>query len=281
MERPGVRLVETIPPADGIAGPKPPCGERDLDDRLDTTAAISTPERVVFRFRIAGPGRRGAAWAIDALLMGTILAVCGLIATALAILPGFRGLGAMGGMLAAFAIQWFFGAMWEGWTAGRTPGKMALGLRVIRDDGSPVTWREAVLRNLLRGVDALPVFGAVGVASMAIDRQQRRIGDLVAGTLVVCEERAHLLGAVVIDPPVTEDERRTIPARIPMARHEIALVEEMLRRRRQLSDERMEELSALLAPRIAEQTGLSSPTWRRSLILAYARATGRDREEAA
>jgi len=63
-----------------------------------------------------------------------------------------------------------------------------------------------------------------------------------------------------------------------MARHEIALVEELIRRRRQLSEERVEELAALLAPRIAEQTGLQAPTWRRALVLAYARATGRDRE---
>ncbi len=236
---------------------------------------------MVFRFRVAGPGRRAAAWGLDTAVMGALLGILVSVAAALALLPGFKGLGAMGGALAAFAIQWLYGAGCEGWTGGRTPGKFALGLRVIRDDGSPLTWREALLRNLLRGVDALPMLGGIGVAVMALDRHQRRIGDLVAGTLVVCEERAHLQGAVVIDPPVTEEERRTIPARIPMARHEIALVEEMLRRRRQLSEERMEELAALLAPRIAEQTGLTAPTWRRSLVLAYARATGRDRENEA
>ena len=69
-----------------------------------------------------------------------------------------------------------------------------------------------------------------------------------------------------------------MPARVDMSRDEIALVEEFLRRRRTLSAERAEELARLYGPALAERTGVTAPTWERVLALAYARATGKDRD---
>jgi uncharacterized RDD family membrane protein YckC len=248
-----------------------------MDERLDTTATIETPERVTFRFRLAGPAQRGIAWFIDSLVIGGALAIVGLLSAALLAIPGFKGLGTMGGLIAFFFLQWFYGLFFEWLMHGRTPGKVAMLLRVVREDGAPAGFQDLFLRNLLRGVDALPILGGVGVLVMALDPKMRRIGDLAGGTVVVSEERATLHAAVLIAPPVSEEERQAMPARIPLARHEIALIEVLIRRRRQLTEERMEELAALFGPKLTEQTGLEAPTWRRVLVLAYARATGRDR----
>lgn len=246
--------------------------------RLDTTAAVTTPERVHFRYRLAGPGPRALAWAVDSLIRAVILVGASTVVVLLALAPGI-GEASMGVMLVVmFLLEWFYGAFFETLMGGRTPGKWAMGLRVVRTDGSPGRIPDYVLRNLLRGVDFLPGLYAIGVITMWADDRMRRLGDLVAGTVVVREDRGEVLGAVAIDPPITEDERRSIPARVELDRSEIAVIESFLRRRRRLSDERAEELAALFGPALSERTGVEAPTWERVLTLAYARATGRDRE---
>lgn len=250
----------------------------ELDDRLDTVAKIETPERVEFRFELAGPAQRAAAWAADSFLLGATMAIVGAVGNLLSVLPGLRGLTGMGGLLLAFFLQWFYGLFFEWLLVGRTPGKLVAGLRVVRDDGAPAAFQELFLRNLLRGVDALPIACGVGALTMWLDGRMRRIGDLVAGTVVVSEGSATMYGPIRIDPPVSEAERQAMPARVPLTRHEISLIEDLVRRRRQLTEERVEDLAALLGPKLSEQTGVTAPSWRRVLVLAYARATGKDRE---
>jgi uncharacterized RDD family membrane protein YckC len=243
---------------------------------MDTVAAIETPERVMFRFRVAGPARRAAAWAIDGAILGTLLGVAALVGEVSSLVPMLRGVGAMTGMIATFFLQWFYGLAAEWALDGRTPGKIALSIRVVRDDGASPAFQDLFLRNLLRGVDALAGMGGVGVIVMWLDPKMRRIGDLAAGTLVVCDDAAVLTGSLHIDPPITDAERRALPARVALTRQELALIEGLLTRRRTLTDERTEELAALLGPKLAAQTGVQAPTWRRTLALAYARATGAD-----
>lgn len=245
---------------------------------LDTTAAVDTPERVRFRYRLAGPGQRGAAWFIDFLIRLVVFVVLLFGFGILLAVPGIGGLGMGLLLLIAFLLEWFYGVFFETVLAGRTPGKMVLNLRVVRGDGSPGRFPDFLLRNLLRGVDFLPMLFGIGVLTMLIDRRMRRIGDLVAGTVVVTEEKAAMLGGVSIDPPVTEEERLALPARVELKREEIALIEEFLRRRRRLGADRAEELAWLFGPAVTERTGIEAPTWERVLTLAYARATGKDRD---
>jgi hypothetical protein len=97
------------------------------------------------------------------------------------------------------------------WTAsevlwrGQTPGKRLMRIRVVRHDGSPVGLFESAVRNLLRVVDFLPFAYGVGVISMLIDSQHRRLGDVAAGTLALREERIGLekYAAKPADAPVT------------------------------------------------------------------------------
>lgn len=244
--------------------------------RLDTTTAVATPERVRFRYRIAGPGRRAFAWACDALIQLAVLLVMGLFALALSQL-GLEGVGMGGLFVGVFLLQWFYGAFFETALAGRTPGKLLMGLRVVTLEGSPARPQQYVLRNLLTGADFLPVGFGVGVAAMLVDDKLRRVGDWVAGTVVVDESRADISGGVAIEPPVTEEERRALPASVKLTRDERRTIEDFLRRRHSLSDGRAKELAQILAAPLGAQIGFEHPDPERLLVLAYARASGRDR----
>jgi len=89
-----------------------------------------------------------------------------------------------------FLMQWGYFVACELLTQGRSPGKALIGLRVVRDGGMPITLRESLLRNLVRMVDMLPTQYFVGLVSMVLSKDVRRLGDYAAGTLVIREERA-------------------------------------------------------------------------------------------
>ncbi|MCB9675142.1 MAG: RDD family protein [Alphaproteobacteria bacterium] len=243
---------------------------------LDTTTSIATPERVRFRHRVAGPGRRFAAWALDAFVQSMVLVALASIVGALGAV-GLEGFGTGALLVTIFLLQWFYGSFFESVLAGQTPGKLALSLRVVTDSGAPARVPQLVLRNLLKGADFLPVLYGVGVLVMLFDERLRRIGDLVAGTVVVDETLGTMLGSAPIEPPVTDEERRGLPARVDLTRDELGVIEEFLRRRARMSDERANELAELLAPALTTASGVEAETPERVLVLAYARATGRDR----
>lgn len=158
------------------------------DELLD----IQTPENVAFGYQVAGIGSRFLASLLDTAII-LLLQIAILVAFAL-ILRAFNvdvlegGLGAwvyaVFGLI-AFLFYWgyyiFFEMLWN----GQTPGKRWTGLRVLRTDGTPITLSESLIRNLARIVDILPAAYGVGIITMFIDRQSRRLGDLAAGTLVV------------------------------------------------------------------------------------------------
>lgn len=254
---------------------------------LDTRAYVETPERVRFRHQLAGPGRRAIAWLIDTAIRVAALVV---VATGLSVFLAIGEFvaGASTGLflLIMFLMEWIYGVVFEVALAGRTPGKLALSLRVVRADGSPARVSDILLRNLVRGADYLPVLGAepwavptfaVGILTMAIDPKLRRLGDLVGGTVVIVEDRAQVREDLVIDPPVSEEERQSLPAQVALSTEELRILEAFVRRRRRLSVERAEELAELFGPQLSERTGIEAPTWERVLVLAYARATRRDR----
>jgi len=245
---------------------------------LDTTATVDTPELVRFRFRLAGPGPRAAAWLIDVALMSALFVGAVVVIELLSVVEGLAGIGQGVLLLVLFTMQWLYGALFETMWGGRTPGKAALNLRVVRADGSPGRFPDFLLRNLLRSVDFLPVGFGLGILVMTIDGRLRRIGDLVGGTLVVVEQRTRVLAAVPLEPPVTPEERQSLPARVELSRSEVRAIEALLRRRSKLTDERTEELANFFAPEVTERTGIEAPSSERVLTLAYARITGRDHD---
>lgn len=241
----------------------------------DTVAAVQTPERVRFRYRVAGPGRRAVAWLLDLTLRSFALLLLGLIVALLGMPLGLArsSMGLI--MVLSLLLDWGYGALFETLLSGRTPGKLALGLRVVRTDGAPAQLPDYLLRNLLRMVDMLPATGLVGLCSMLLDDRMRRLGDLAAGTVVVRRDGARLHDRVRIVPPIEAAELRALPPRVDLRPEELSAIEALLRRRSSLSVARVEELAELLAPTIAARTGVVADSSTRLLTLAYARATGR------
>jgi uncharacterized RDD family membrane protein YckC len=153
---------------------------------------IETPEQTALDFAVAGIGSRFLALAVDTLiqmLVGLIVGIGG------SLLIGFAAIAAPKASLWGFAILiLFYFLLYFGYFAffeilwnGQTPGKRKAGIRVIKDSGRPLTPAESIGRNLLRIVDWLPAFYAVGIASAILTKENKRLGDLVAGSLVVRE----------------------------------------------------------------------------------------------
>ncbi len=146
---------------------------------LDTQHALQTPEGVELRLRVAGPVVRALAWLIDFSLRLLVYLAIVLLASML----GKVGEGMF--LLSFFLLEWFYPVLFEVYHEGATPGKARMGLKVLNQNGTPVGWTGAMLRNLLRAVDALPLFYACGLFSLLLTRNFQRLGDLAAGTLVV------------------------------------------------------------------------------------------------
>jgi uncharacterized RDD family membrane protein YckC len=146
---------------------------------LDTLTLVETPEGIALRLRAAGMMPRAAAWAVD---FAVRMAAVWMLAIALAVL-GDTGMGLY--MLVLFALFWLYPVLFEVLRDGQTIGKKALGLRVVNANGTPVTWMASIVRNLLRTVDMLPFCYGFGMVAGLIDSHSRRLGDMVAGTLVV------------------------------------------------------------------------------------------------
>lgn len=160
----------------------------DATGQLDTHIEIVTPENIAFHYRVAGPFRRLPAFLIDtAIRLG--IAIVGMLASA--IIFGGAGLGGVGvglGLLLWFLLAWFYGGLFETFWNGQTPGKRLMGIRVVSIEGLPITPLQAILRNILREVDAQPfVFYQVGLLAAMLNRRFQRLGDLACGTMVVVE----------------------------------------------------------------------------------------------
>ncbi len=224
---------------------------------LDTTTAIETPEHVRFHYHLAGPTRRALAWLIDSLVRGALA----LVAVLLAIFAGMDrdgfGKASTGVVLVVlFLLEWGYYVFFESVWSGRTPGKRALSLRVVTQRGHPLTFRDSLLRNLLRAADFLPAAYALGAAMMGRDARFRRLGDLVAGTLVIAEESRTVAAPLRLEPPPSKDELRWLPQRVPLSGDELEAVELFLRRLARLSFGRQRELADLVAPVFARRMGL-------------------------
>lgn len=155
---------------------------------MTTTLEIRTPEGVVFSLPLAGPASRGAAVAIDLVVVVLMAWLLSTLALLLAVVSAdwARALP----VLILFLVKMLYGMVLEGFWRGQTLGKYVLGLRVVDDQGLSLRPSQVVVRNILRLVDSLPIFYLVGGISMVLTRHCQRLGDLAAGTVVVRESRA-------------------------------------------------------------------------------------------
>jgi uncharacterized RDD family membrane protein YckC len=151
----------------------------EYEDRV----RISTPEGVDIELTLAGIGSRFIAALLDLLVQGGVLLAA---AFALGVLGGDGG----GLATAAFSIVFFlvffgYDVLFEVRSRGRTLGKRWTGLRVVRTGGRPITFVPSCVRNVMRLVDILPAFYAIGMLSIFVTARNQRLGDLAGGTLIV------------------------------------------------------------------------------------------------
>ena len=207
---------------------------------LDTLTLVETPEGIALQLRAAGAMPRACAWAMDALIR---LAILWAIGTVLAIL-GNAGMGIY--LLMVFALMWIYPVLFEVLRDGQTPGKRMMRLRVINANGTPVTWIASIVRNLMRTVDMMPFGYAFGLIACLIDPRCRRLGDMVAGTLVVHAEATGGPSAVPLVPAVHPS--------LALSLSERAAIVDFGERAGQLTPERQQELAALL-PMLTHSNG--------------------------
>lgn len=213
---------------------------------------IETPERVALHFALASIGNRFLACAIDHTIQWLALA---LIGVASLILANFSSIE----RLLTSAPKWVYAVMsillflifssyfvfFEWIWNGQTPGKRWLKLRVIREDGRPITFWEAAVRNLLRTLDIMPApFYSIGLIAVFSSTRDQRVGDMVAGTVVVREREAEapafseVFAAPVSDPALRRSFKPVDfnASLSTLTESEIQVVETFLRRRWDLSD---------------------------------------------
>ncbi len=216
---------------------------------VDTRYQIETPEGIDLSLRPAGLVVRSLAFAIDMALRAILLGLVFMVLTWL----GRLGVGLA--LILMFLVNWWYMVLFEVFNQGRSPGKQAMGLRVIEDDGTPVGWSASVLRNLLRFADMLPFGYFLGAISCLQHPAFKRLGDLAAGTLVVYRDLPH--------------QRPRLPAAEPIA---VPFALTLQEQRALLSlAERQDELSA---ERLAELAGIAAPALNVTPAMAMARING-------
>jgi uncharacterized RDD family membrane protein YckC len=225
--------------------------------------SIRTPENIELAYALAGPGSRAAAYVIDLLIMSVLCQMLiNLIAYAVALL--LSALGADGAAWAAailtlgsFALYIVYFILLEWLMNGQTPGKRLLQIRVIKQGGYALRFFDTLLRNLLRMVDFLPLFYGVGLTSLLLTRDSQRLGDLVAGTLVVYQEPVQTESLLPDLPAPEESELPLSAAQLAAIPDEaIALTGQYLRSRIELAPRPRQEVAAELVELIRETSGL-------------------------
>lgn len=217
--------------------------------KLDTTYLVNTPEGIEIELSVAGPVARAYAWATDFAIRAVIY-IAVIFATQSIFINGDfndRSPEFIAGVysILVFMLEWLYPTLFEALT-GSTPGKRLLKLRVIQDNGTPVTLPSSIIRNFLRAADFLPVFYATGLITMANNSAFKRLGDLAAGTLVVHDPKPPTAA------PFTHTESLPLPTTIN-AEEKIAIVR-FAERSSSLSVERQIELANLLT-NLTGQTG--------------------------
>jgi uncharacterized RDD family membrane protein YckC len=171
---------------------------------------IDTPELVSIELPLAGIGSRFVAILVDSLILGA--AVILLIFLGVFIITALGNFGEKSAswgigilLLILFLLFWGYFALFETFNNGRTPGKRVAKIRVIHQSGRGINFAEALARNLVRIIDYMPGFYGVGIAAMFMSRRSQRLGDMVAGTLVVREREVEA-------PMWNESTSRTLTA---------------------------------------------------------------------
>lgn len=226
---------------------------------MDTDIIVETPESVKISYEVAGAGSRFIAQTIDLIL---------LFAGYLLLLAGFSAITKLTKNLLPdnFANPWFIAILiivlfiyfwgyfifFESVWSGQTPGKRIMKLRVIHDGGYPVNFSGVVLRNFLRIADWLPACYMLGLLLIMVNKQGKRLGDYVAGTLVI-KERGALQKTMATD---TKPDTTSTLLPVEMLNDEdILLIKKFLLRRKELDSNHRSDLALRISGTIMKKMG--------------------------
>lgn len=176
---------------------------------IDTREDLETPEGAIIHVRPAGIAIRAGAFLVDEMIKACInVAVLFLMGI---LMPG--PLGMMISYLTVFLVMWFYGVLFEVFNSGRTPGKAMVNLRAVNSDGTPIRLPAALIRNVFKVVEGVVMVCIPAVASMAITKNFKRIGDVVANTIVIYDDKpstfkmSEVVAAKPLPTSLTADEQ--------------------------------------------------------------------------
>ena len=229
--------------------------------QIDTTVEIVTPENISFRYRVAGPFRRLPAYLID-----LVIRIGLLVGVSMVLVMGFGAVGLQGisrGLIGVlwFLLEWFYMGVLETIFNGQTPGKRMMKIRVVTTDGQPIHAWQAILRNILRVVDAMPLpLYLVGLVTSTLNDRFQRMGDLAAGTMVVIEQTTRLQGVLNFRDTRVAAMAEQIPAHFPVSRSLGLALSLYVQRRKIFSPARRMEIARHLGEPLRLQFGLPDGT---------------------
>ena len=217
---------------------------------------IETPEQVALEYPLAGVGSRCLAFFYDSLIQ--FVAFLSILVLGLLIEPdlgrywpsAWNWTAALY-TLVIFCLYWGYFAFFETVWKGQTPGKRNVGIRVIGHTGRSITVFEAIARNLMRVVDGLPGMYGVGCVSMFVDKKNRRLGDLVANTVVVHERKDEASQPIWTAPVSSLASTAAVTQQVSLA--ELEVIEAFLSRRIDLPPPVRQQTAKALATRVGEK----------------------------
>jgi uncharacterized RDD family membrane protein YckC len=242
-----------------------------------SVAGLVTPDAVPLELETATVGSRAVAYLLDLLLLGTGYLLLGLATAALGgggFVPGWAGIAIL--LVLVFALQFGYPIGFETLWRGRTPGKAAMGLRVVTVEGAPVGVRHAAVRATVALFELLMLLGVPAIISSLVSARGQRLGDLAAGTLVLRERRATDALEVVSYPVPVGLESYTAQLDVSgLGPQDLATLRDTLRRLPSLPDDTTRnriagQVAGALAPRVTPPppSGTGAEVWLRSVAAA-------------
>ena len=247
-----------------------------VSGQIDSTINVVTPENIAFQYQTAGPFRRLPAFLIDVIIKLWLVWSFSAILSLFSSFFLFGGIGLAASTVLYFILDWFYGGLCETYMNGQTPGKWLLGIRVLTTNGEPINGLQAVMRNVLRSVELMPllslqVFGApipayaiptfmLGLVAMSCNRRYQRLGDMVCSTIVIIEEKYWLTGVAELEDPRTIQLAAYLPLDFQVGRSLAKALSHYVDRRRFFSVARRREVAKWIAIPLLEQFELPSDT---------------------
>ncbi|MDO5581160.1 MAG: RDD family protein [Planctomycetia bacterium] len=233
-------------------------------EQLDTLVSIITPENIRFTYRLAGPSLRLFAFMIDVYILAAVIIILFLLGCAadslilsywdLDLHAYIRGVG----FVLYALLFWFWTAFWEWKRHGISFGKQYFRLRVLTLDGQPITGMQALIRNILRAADL--ALGPLALYLMGSNSRFMRLGDIAAGTLVVCDIKTEEKDPFKFGNPAIINLAERIPPDFVISKSLSKALVLYVRARGRLSAERRWEICSPLAHRLMKSLGFSPAT---------------------